>query len=542
MEKYFWADKLASQIIERAKREKKISTCRSAASTSGAKHIGNFFDIAKSYIVHKSVKREFTSRFVFTHDDRDPLRKLPSKIPNLNGNWYKMNDEMEKKLSKYLGMPYVSVPDAFGFCENWATHFARVFENGIFASGIDDIEIYSTNLLYNQGKFEPFLIKALDKIEETRKIIQKFQRTKTSDYIPFDVLCENCGKITTKAVDFDIINKTIKYECFGKDLAGKYKIEGCSHKGETDFKNGKLPWSFEWPAQWAIFDTTYEPFGKEHAEGSFPLGREIILNIYEVEPPIPHIYEFLLINGKKMSTRLGNVYITQEILKIIEPEIFLYFYTKRSKKQRNMDLQNITLLVNDFEHAEKIYFGIEKEENSMDKENLIRMYESSMKEVPEKIPIRIDYRFASVISEICPNDSFKRAVELLRKTGHIKGELSENDEKKIATRLVLAKNWLENFAPQELRIKINDKLPELNLNEKQKNAMELLKKEIKKDLEEKELYSKFFEISKKTEISNKDFFKTCYQVLMSKDSGPRLASFIIALGKDRTINILNQIK
>jgi lysyl-tRNA synthetase, class I len=488
------------------------------------------------------VKRNFESRFVLTHDDRDPLRTIPSKIPNLDGKWHEVTKVMEKELSRYLGMPYVAAPDPFGCCDSWAAHFARVWEDGIYASGVDDIEIYSTDSLYHEGKFEKYIIAALKNIETSRKTIQKFQRTKTSDYVPFDVICENCGKIIGKSTGFDLETMTIKYECSGKDLAGRYTIQGCKHSGETTFDNGKLPWSFEWPAQWAMFSTTFEPFGKEHAEGSWPRCEEICKKIYNAEPPIPHVYEFLLISGKKMSARVGNVYLVQDILNIIEPEIFFYFYTKRSKKQRNLDLENIHLLAEDFEHAERVYFGKNKEKNEREKENLARMYESSVKKIPKNIPSRIDYRFASVIAEACPNDSFVRAIELLKSAGHIKGKLSQEDEKTIAGRLVLSKNWVENFAPPELRIKVNDKLPKIELEENQKKAMSMLAEELKKDFTEEELYSKFYEIAKESGLESKDFFATCYNVLISKNHGPRLAPFIIALGKNRTIDILNQIR
>ena len=93
----FWADQLAEEAIIRAKKERRIVTCRGAASPSGGKHIGNLFDAAKAYMVHKAVlKKGYQSRFVFTHDDRDPLRNIPSKLPRLDGKWY-MVDENTKK-------------------------------------------------------------------------------------------------------------------------------------------------------------------------------------------------------------------------------------------------------------------------------------------------------------------------------------------------------------------------------------------------------------------------------------------------------------
>lgn len=538
----FWADTIADEVIARAKKEGVMATCRSAASTSGAKHVGNLFDVTKSYIVHKAVLHKgFQSRFLLTHDDRDPLRTVPYRLPTLDAKWVTVEGELEQAIAKYLGYPYVAIPDPFDCCDSWAEHFSKVWEDGISALGIE-AEIHSNDALYLKGSFEPYIILALKNIDASRRLIQKFQESKQANYVPFDAICENCGKIIGRAYNFDIESKTIKYVCEGKELAGKYTIEGCGHKGETDFKGGKLPWSFEWPAQWLMARTTFEPFGKEHAEGSWPRCSEICREVYGGSPPIPHIYEFLLIDNEKMSARRGNAYITQEILDIIEPEVFLYFYTKRSKKQRNLDLKNIHMLVADFEHAERVYFNADKE-NEHEKANMIRMYESSMNKIPDKIPLRIDYQFAAIISEMNPMNSLARAMELLKAGGRVKGKVSGEDEERIITRLQLAKNWAERFAPEGMIIKLNEKVPEEikdTLTESQKEAVRALAEELKKELTEEQLYEKFYEISKAHGLESKDFFCAVYQLLISRDHGPRLAPFIIAVGKTRTSKILEQ--
>ncbi len=531
----FWADKIAAQAIERAKEEKNIVTCRAAGSTSGAKHIGNFFDIVKAYIVHKAVlKKGFSSRVVYTHDDRDPLRTVPLRLPDLDGKWVLLDEESQKKISKYLGYPYVSIPDPFDCCDSWARHFARVLEDGISAIGIDDIEIYSTNDLYNEGRFDKYVMLALAKIDLSRKIIQKFQKTRKGDFIPFDAICENCGRIIGRSIGFDLEKHAIKYECKLKALAGKYKVEGCGHSGEAGFRHGKLPWTFEWPAQWVMFSTTFEPFGKEHAEGSWKIGQEIMRQIYESEPPIPHVYEFLLINGEKMSARRGNAFIVQEMLEIIEPEVFMYFYTKRSKKQRNVDMSNIHLLVDEFDRAEKLYFGAEEEKNETDKVNIMRMYESSMKELPAKLPVRIPYQLAAMISSMYGHDQNTKniAISFLK-------EFSEKDIDGIDYRLSLANNWIERVMP-EMRLNIN-KMPDLALlSGKQKEALKELDKNLHQKMSEDEINSLLYDVAKKSDLG-KDFFRGCYLALISQDHGPRLATFIMAIGIDRVKRILSYV-
>ena len=42
-----------------------------------------------------------------------------------------------------------------------------------------------------------------------------------------------------------------------------------------------MQWRFEWPAQWAIEKTTFEPMGKDHWEGSWKSGEVIAREIFE---------------------------------------------------------------------------------------------------------------------------------------------------------------------------------------------------------------------------------------------------------------------
>lgn len=543
----FWADQLAKQSIERAKKEKNEVTCRSAASPSGAKHIGNLFDVLKSYIVYEAVvDKKFPARFVLTHDDRDPLRKIPPRLPDLDGKWH-TTEAIEKKMLKHLGEPYSRAPDPFGCCSSWSEHFAKVWENGIRSLNVD-MKTFFNEDLYNQGKFVPYIVMALKNIEASRRVIMKFQETKEPDYIPFDVICENCGKITAKAQSFDLENKTIDYICSGKELAGKYHIEGCGHSGTVSFENGqggKLPWSFEWPAQWMIFKTTFEPFGKEHAEGSWPRCSAVCREVYNGNPPIPHIYEFLLVDGKKMAAREGNAYLVQDIMKILEPEVFTYFYTKRSGKQRNLDLKNIQLLVDEFERAEQTYFDIKagkKIDDMKEANQMKRMYELSFGCVgtPKEKPLRIPYTFASLITQIVPeNRKLDSAIQLLTSTGHITEEPTKEQRQSISRRLELAKNWIEMFAPEQ-KISLNEHCPEIRLSSELKSALTEIQTQLTSVKTDKDLEYMIYEAAKANRVQPKILFTTLYQILISKERGPRLAPFIIAIGKDRVKEILKE--
>ncbi|MFH1630960.1 MAG: lysine--tRNA ligase [Candidatus Aenigmatarchaeota archaeon] len=544
----FWADQIAVDLITRAKKEDVQVVCRGGASPSGGKHIGNMFDLMKGYIICKAVlRKKYPSHVVFTSDDRDPMRAIPAKIPSLDGRMVETKGEIENKIRPFLGMPYTKIPDPFGCCPSWAEHFTRVWLDGIIAIGIEEkyLKTFSNDTLYNEGRFDPYFEIILKNIDLVRTIMKEFQESIPDDYIPIQAICKKCGKITTKVVGFDIEKKTVRYECIDKDLAGKYKIEGCGHKDETSFHDCKLVWRFENPAQVAMFNTLCEPYGKEHAEGTVKSNVEILKQIFKFEPPVMPIYEFLLMNGEKMSSRRGNAYIVQEMLEIMEPEVLSFLYTKRSLEQRNVDIKNIHLLINDFERAEKVYFAKEKVANDNDRITLIRSYESAMRIVPKVMPIRIDYQFAAVVAQLVGGD-FEKALHILHSTGHVdqNRKLDNIEKERIRFRLNLAKNWVDRFVPEQ-RIILNTEFPGYVtklLTVGQKNALKELAHILGRRIDQHQLYNAFYEICKQHNITTREFFKLMYRILINRESGPRLAPFIIALGRDRVRYLLEEIK
>ena len=535
----FWADSLATEVMKRNARP----VVKAGASPSGGKHVGNLFDVMKDYMVYKAlVRKGAKASFILTHDDRDPLRTIPAKLPGIDGTLVSTEGEIENKMKDYIGHPYSTAPDPFGCHYTWSEHFSRVWENGIIASGIgeNEIKFVSNEDLYKDGKFDTYFKLIFENLDLVRKVMSEFQESITPDYIPVLAICENCGKIIGKVKDFNIQERLVGYVCEEKDLAGKYKVLGCGHRGERSWRDCKLAWRFEWPAQWGILNVDFEAFGKDHAEGSWPSGQAIANKIYQIKPPLYHVYEFLLVNGGKMSARLGNIYIAQEILDIIEPEIFMYFYTKRSGKQRNLDIKNMHLLVDEFERLEKNYFGDTSDGSEQKTITMKREYESSMNKIPEKPPLRIDYQFASVISQLAPD--IKSALRMLRDAGHITGHITPEEETQAAMRLSRAKNWVEKFAPEN-KIEIGLKESALNLlSEDQKTALKKLSRLLENDITRDDLHTAFYEIAKECGIESKDFFKAVYLAIINKTSGPRLAPFILAIGTTRVRDILENVK
>ena len=136
-----------------------------------------------------------------------------------------------------------------------------------------------------------------------------------------------------------------------------------------------------------------------------------------------------------------------------------------------------------------------------------------------------------------PNSSpEKKSSKEKRKTS------SESRYFKNKERVGCAKNWIEKYAPEELKFTIVDKV-KTKVNKEYKEALlELAKRLEKKNYNEQELFNEFYEICNKFNLKNTEFFKAAYNVLINKDKGPRLAGFILAIGKNRAVKLLKQLK
>ncbi|MCS7138956.1 MAG: lysine--tRNA ligase, partial [Crenarchaeota archaeon] len=433
----FWADVVAESAIEHAKRNgMSVVTVKSGGSPSGGKHIGNMNDQIRAFFIYDAVKRKgIPTRLIYTNDDMDPLRTIPPSAPNGDGEWHFFTQEELSTLEKYLGWPYCRIPDLFGCHKSWSEHFNSVIQDGLNKIGVS-MENYNNSDSYANGYFLEITRLTLYNTSVIREVLSRYQKTIEKDWIPFHAICENCGKITTTAVGFNLEDNTVEYECRGRVLAGKYVIRGCGHKGVSTLKEGKLPWRIEWVAQWKVFQVNAEPFGKDHYEGSWKSGQALAKEVYGIEPPASLVYEFFLVDGEKMSSRKGNAYILQDLLKVLEPEVVKYLYTKRPMMQRNIDLKNLHLLVEEFDRFEESFFNKSSEEAE-------RIYPVLMGNVPHKKPLRISYLLASYLVQFYP---IEEAYNSLVRAGLISEDFSEYDRNRILLRLRLARNWLSKFA------------------------------------------------------------------------------------------------
>ncbi|MEM2921026.1 MAG: lysine--tRNA ligase, partial [Candidatus Bathyarchaeia archaeon] len=151
----YWADRIAKDAIAHSRRAARgLVTVRSAGSPSGGKHIGNMNDQVRAYFIHLAVKDTgYASRCVQTSDDMDPLRVVPSRLPDGEGEWRELSAEKVRELSRHLGKPVSRVDDPFDCHGSWAEHFTRLLDDGLNRIDVK-LETYYVSEMYKKGDFD----------------------------------------------------------------------------------------------------------------------------------------------------------------------------------------------------------------------------------------------------------------------------------------------------------------------------------------------------------------------------------------------------
>ncbi len=538
----FWADQLAQEIAGREKfhyldkplPKLKEYVVKTAASVSGVLHIGRLSDTIRCDSVFNSLcESGKKARLIWVADNMDPLRKIPKGVP--------------ESYSKYIGVPVTDVPDLHGCHKSYAEHHVSKYLKVIhmFVSG--RIETYSMREEYKKGSFR----EEIGKIIRSQPLIVEIQnryRPKDNpvrkDWFPWMPVCGNCGKIiTTKFLGYK--EGFVKYQCSDYKFE-KHTAKGCGHKGEDDplKGNGKLLYKSELAAQWARWKVCTEGFGKEYqVPGSaFWINGEIAEKALGFPMPVPIFYEHLMIDNEKMSASKGNVIYPADWLKVAPPELIRFLYNKKLMKTRSFSWSSLPLLYDDYDMHERVFFGKQEVQNEKERQHMKRLYAISQISVPKAMPAHIPFDFVAMVSQIFQEEKTSEAIRLFISTGHLKEKPSASAKRQIKARLDYARRWAEHYAPEQARIRLVDKSPEgLKLSQAQKESLKELAAMLeKKGMNQEELHSLFWEIAKKHSLGPQDFFRAVYLVLLGKESGPKLAPFILAVGQKKAAGLLRK--
>jgi len=508
-----WALVVADEMISSGNDEATY-TVAAGISPSGVVHFGNFRDVITSHMVREAlIKKGKTVRFIFSWDNFDRLRKVPAGV--------------QESFSEHIGKPLSKIPDPFGDLSSYAERFQQPFIKAMEKLGIE-IEYKNQTALYESGVYDDMIKRALVERKKIADRLLSFMTEKAmtekkidailyrENFYPISVYSRFTGKDSTKILEYD------------GDMGITYLCAETGKKDTIDLRKdhiAKLIWKVDWPMRWKFEKVNFEPGGSDHASpgGSYDVSSIIAKELFNYNAPIFVEYMFVGIRGlgSKMSGSKGNAVSPLDLLEIYEPSLLKWLYLKKDPNQS-------------FELAfdSEIYRQYDEYDRAMNNEKKDGVRNES-----------VSFRQLVGFGQIVQWNEEKLHI-VLQELG------LTYDKQIISKRLPLAKNWLVKYNPSELVILNSDINKEYanTLSEERKAQIKNLHDELinKKDAHIAELEILTYQIPKNSnftevELKNeqKAFFKDVYNLLINKDAGPRLGTFLWAADREQILKLLN---
>ncbi len=538
-----WVTKIADRVeanVRQRKGEHGTIVCASGISPSGPIHLGNLREVMTVHLVAEELReRGWQVDHLHSWDDFDRLRKVPAGV--------------SADYEKYIGTPISDVPDPLGEFDSYATRFITDFSEGLDRLGIHPRYIRQS-VAYRRGDYVEQIKQAMHERKQIFDILSEYQTLQSKEsleerrdaYYPFKVYCEHCHKDTTRITVYEEATARISYVC-----------ESCDHEGSfslNDKVEGKLVWKVDWPMRWSFEQVDFEPGGEDHSSpgSSYTVGQKIVKDIYNSVAPYFVGYAFVGMGGRsKISSSVGTTATVTSALDIVEPAVLRWLYVRRANNQAfDIDYGQGLLRVYDEWDAliRQVQKGTVSEVNK-------RIFERATRTVGEEIAYTRQPVPFSVLTSIL-DVTQANEEQVLRIVSQTLPAV-ENLESLRATlepRFTCALNWVTNYLPDDERTHIRtffDQEAYRGFSAMDRASVRLLASHLDNSWNLAALTDLMYSVPKivrrlpadtppndELKQAQRSFFIALYTLICGSDTGPRIPTLLLSIGKERAKQLL----
>jgi len=518
----FWADKIAFDT-ETPQTPKQIIV-NDSKTPSGRVHVGSLRGVVIHDVIYRALKQAGKPvKFIYGVDDYDALDTVPHYLD-------------QEKFSPYLGFPLCNVPAPEDSSSDYAKFFMAEFLEVFAYLGIKP-EIYFLRDKYRSGEMNQYIDTFLQNAHLVREAYKQVSKADRPDnWLPFHPICANCGKIAT-TVTTDYNGKEVFYTCNGTNY-----VKGCGYSGwRSPFDgNGKLPWKVEWVAKWDLVGVAIEMAGKDHSQkgGSRDVANAICRKVLQKEPPFHSPYEFILVNGTKMSSSKGVGSSAKEVANLLPPDLLRFLMLRTPPKtviNFSPNYETITRLFRDYDTLIEKYDSLEQKEKAP-------LIYAQLEEVSDRLPTYQAFDISTLISllQVPHLDIEAEIVKRSPKT------LTEFDWQIVRQRVEVARKWLQDYADEEEKLVLYlDQIPDRSqeITESQKSYFHKLIENLESsdNWEGEPLQTLIFSTAKEVDLPQKEAFQAIYLAFLGKEKGPKAGSLFSYLDKSFVLQRLNDV-
>jgi lysyl-tRNA synthetase class 1 len=247
------------------------------------------------------------------------------------------------------------------------------------------------------------------------------------------------------------------------------------------------------------------------------------------------VYEWFTVNDESLSSSTGNIVTVTELLTLLEPAVIRYFFALDPRRARDLDLENLDQLVDDFDRFERAYF------DGVNDESINEFAEQAYPYVVENIDserVRLPYTFAAVLGM---TDDRSLQIEMARNEGHIDAETPEWAVTDALNRIEKARIWAERM-DNTYNYQLQETQPAIDIDPTSDTAkaLDTLAEVVAEGSDGEEIQEAIFDIARDYDIPVGEFFEVGYQLFFNQSAGPRLGKFLGELDAEFVVQRLRR--
>ncbi len=536
-----WVARTADQVRAEAERRHpgEPPTVASGISPSGPVHLGNLRELMVPHLIADEVRRRgVPCRHILSWDDYDRLRRVPAGFAD--------------SFAEYVGRPLTAVPDPCSRHENWAEHFKEPLREALARLGIRVTAISQTEM-YTSGAYTDQIVTAMRRRAGIGAVLAKYRTRRgaepdddepqTAVYYPFRPYCAVCGRDDTTVTAFDDETTEISYVCACGAAFGPTPIAQVA---------GKLAWKVDWPMRWAYERVTFEPAGVDHSSpgSSFTVGGELVSEIFGGEMPLHFGYSFVGTSGSaKMSGSRGGAPTPADALEIFEPPLLRWLYTRKRPEQAiTLAFDHEVVRVYDEWDAltRRVAAGKADAGPATVYARAVGTSDGPLPVTPRPLP----FGTLASVTDITTGDE----AQMLRILRDLTAENPVTALDEVRPRVDCAQAWVTGYAAPEDRTEVRETPDDAGLaalGDADRDALKLLTDGLAEHWSLDGLTAWLYGIPKlqlglpitapptdELKALQRNWFILLYQLLIGKDTGPRLPTLLLALGQERVRYLL----
>jgi lysyl-tRNA synthetase class 1 len=280
------------------------------------------------------------------------------------------------------------------------------------------------------------------------------------------------------------------------------------------------------------------------------VGGQIVREVFGGQQPIGPMYAFVGITGMaKMSSSRGGVPTPADALAIMEAPLLRWLYARRRPNQSFKIAfdQEIQRLYDEWDAlVRKIGEGAATPADTAAHGRAVRTSTGALPTTPRPLPYRT---LASIVDITTGND--EQTLRILR---DLDPDNPINSLDETRPRLDRAQHWINTQVPDDQRTRVREE-PDVDalakLGDAERESLRLLLDGLDEHWSLDGLTTLVYGVPKKQlglplevkptpelKVAQRTFFALLYELLVGRDTGPRLPTLLLAIGADRVRTLL----